>query len=494
NNLRVNHHAQLTVPQNKGITASANLVLKGGTNVVLDGGTGQFLRSSALIVDGTINYLGYSDVEDGHIEVHRTLYYEDSDVDYYHHQVAAPVSGAILGDWDMIHTNSYAYEFQSSSQTWYNIYNPARSTPSGYGFILSLFGIAGNTTEDVVFTDNLVEGSISPSVESGAGNVTLIGNPYTAPISWSSMITSQTGIVDNVKIWDPSAGNYKQFIATPPSGNFSCEYIQPGQAFFVEAIDGTASQFDMTPADRSQNIRPYLKSTRQNSLRMYTEGGNKTSDETYIVFSDDPNVTSGYDMNHDGTEWPSTYGAIATELYTTASDNVHLGIDARPLSPDLMSVPVHFKAGVVGEYNLVADLESIETFSQGTEIFLEDIMHPEQAWIDMREFNSYTFEGSPEDDYDRFMIHFHIKDFGISELGDKPVNIYSERTDAIIMNNSGQIIREIQVFDIAGNLMTVKTGITEDVTRMYVSDNTGYYVIKVITDKAVYADKVLISK
>jgi len=492
--LRVNHMAQLTIPSNRGITVEGNIELKGGINIVLSGGTGVGTLSSALIPEGSITNDSY--LEDGHIEVHRTLYYEATDVDYYQHQVAAPVSGAILGDWDMIHTNSYAYEFQAASQTWFNIYNPSRSTPSGYGFILSLYGIGSASTEDVIFTDNLYLTDISPNIEPGPSNVTLIGNPYTAPIDWDILIPLQSDVVNDVKVWNPAAGvggNYVSYVQGT-GGNLSARYIQPGQAFFVESANGSGNVFDISTNSRVQNIQPYLKSQAQNLLRIFTQGGNLTGDELYIRLKDGESVTDAYDKNHDGIEWPSSYGVIATELYTTSSDNVHLTIDARPLSPELTSVPVHFKAGVEGEYNLVADLESLESFSPGTDIFLEDTYMPEQAWIDLREFNTYEFNASPEDDYARFMIHFHIKDFGIDELAEKPINIHSERTDAIIMNNSGQIIREIQVYDIAGNLMTVKSGVSDDVTRMFVSSNTGYYVVKVITDKAVYSEKILITK
>ena len=159
-----------------------------------------------------------------------------------------------------------------------------------------------------------------------------------------------------------------------------------------------------------------------------------------------------------------------------------------------MSVPLSFKAAVEAEYTLGADLESIESFSPGTDIFLEDTHIPEQAWIDLREFNTYTFDATPEDDYARFIVHFTIKDFGIDELAVKPIKIYSDRTDAIIVNNSNQVIREIHVYDVTGNLMTVKSGVTDEITRMFVNSSTGYYVVKVITDKAVYSEKVLISK
>jgi|GEM_PF-6291663 len=492
NDLRVNHKARLQIAFNEGITVTGDIELKGDTNFHLQGQSGLGTLSSFLIAEGNINYNGYT-LEPGHIRVDRTLWYENTGADYYHHQVAAPVDNATLDDWDMQHEYSYAYEF-AADQSWFNIYNPARPTGPGYGFILSLYGSSGfeTSTQNILFVDNLVTSTVNPAITPGSGNYSLIGNPYTAPIHWDVMEGLSTNMVDAVWVWDPDGGSYAAY-NTVGGGDASAQYIQPGQAFFVEA-SGLAPTFSITPGARIDNIQPYLKSSKANGLTLFTEGGNYTHDKTYITFIDSELASGNYEESIDVLEWPSSYGDQATELYTVSSDDQNLIIDVRPLSPDLMSVPLSFKAAVEAEYTLGADLESLESFSVGTEISLEDTHHPELGWIDLREFNTYTFNASPEDEYNRFMIHFHIKDFGINELSESPIYIYSDRTDAIIKNNSGQLIKEIHIFDVTGNLMTVKSGVNDDITRMFVSSNSGYYVVKVITDKAVYSEKVLITK
>ena len=500
NNFRVNHNAKFIVPQNKGLTVFGDIELKGDTNIILPGSTSAVLGimySSALIPKGTITYNGYA-LEDGHIKVYRNLYYEATDQEYYHHQVAAPVANVTLGDWDMQHEYSWAYEYRADN-SWWNISEPTRPTNPGYGFILSLYGSSGfeTSTQKIEFVDNLVLGPVNPAINPGTDVLSLIGNPYTAPISWDYIIgdaANTQNMNDVVYIWNPDGGSYVSYTSSEGgAGNQSARYIQPGQAFFVQASD-LSPTLNLVPADRSENMEVYLKSsTPAFVLRLFTAGGNTTWDETYIRFVD-AEVTGAYDRNYDALEWPSSYGASATEIFTVSNQNENLAIDSRPFSPDLMSVPLSFKAAVESEYSLNADPESIESFSPGTEIYLEDLMHPEQGWLDLREFNTYTFDASPEDNYARFMVHFQIKDFGIDELAEKPVNIYSDRTDAIIMNNSGQIIREIQVFDITGNLMITKGVVSDDNYRIFVSNNTGYYVVKVITDKAVYSEKVLITK
>ncbi|MCK5338130.1 MAG: T9SS type A sorting domain-containing protein, partial [Bacteroidales bacterium] len=290
------------------------------------------------------------------------------------------------------------------------------------------------------------------------------------------------------------AGTYATYTAGS-GGNNSARYIQPGQSYFIEAT-GAATQVSMTTADRTQNIEPYLKDEFSNLLRIYTEGGNETYDETYIRFMEGDGVTAAYDIDHDGHKYPSAYEEFATEINTVSSDSVSLAVDARPMiEGEQVSIPLYFKPTIEAEYKILADEESLTTFDESIKILLEDTFKPELDWIDLRAEGYYTFDATMDDEHNRFILHFHDSDFGIEDgLAYKPVKIYSDRTDAFIINDSEQLIKEIHVYDITGNLMTSKSTVNDAVTRMYVSDRTGYYVVKVITDKAVYSEKVLITK
>ncbi len=491
NNLRVNHLATLLVPPNKGITVTGNIDLKGGTNIILAAGTGAGTLSSALIPEGTITNNSY--IEDGHIEVHRTLYYGITTAGFYQHQVAAPVNGVILDDWDMIHEYSYAFEFQNDNQAWWNIYDPTRSTPVGYGFVLSLYEQAGPSTEDVIFTDGLELGAVSRTINIDAGEVSLIGNPYTAPIDWDVVYAANTNLNGTNRVWDPT-GSYVEYVQGT-GGNDGARYVQPGQSFFIEALGGSIASFNIPTNSRTQNIRAYLKDDEEfpNLLRIYTEGST-TVDEQYIRFKEGEGVTGGFDEMHDALYWPSNYGDTATQIYTIGTDASHLAVDARPMIEDeQIDIPLHFKAEREDTYGIFADEESVQSFAPSIKIFLEDTFFPSQQWTDLKE-GGYTFTASPEDDYNRFILHFYDSEFGVEELGYQPIKIYSDRSDAIVVNESEQLIKEIHVYDITGNLMLSKSQVNATITRMHISDNTGYYVVKVITDKAVYSEKVLITK
>ncbi|MCK5079088.1 MAG: hypothetical protein KAR09_04040, partial [Bacteroidales bacterium] len=311
-NLRVNHFAQMIIPQNHGITVTGTTELKGGNNLVISSVDGVFPLggTGSYIPQGAINYTAYS-LEAGHIEVQRYIDHEVNPGLYYHHQVAAPVGGVVLDDWDIIPGSTYAYEFQGTNtpgQEWFNIYAPTRQTPSGYGLLLSSYNTVA--THTISFYDNLETGSVVVNTDvSPAYN--LLGNPYTSPIDWVTL-SGKAGVSNTVYIWNPNTNAYVSYV-TGTGGDPSAQYIQLGQSFFMQTSNATF-QFDAT--DRVHNVAPYLKEDYTNYMKIYTEGGNSTSDEQFIRFKDGE-VTGGYDENHDAMDWPNIYyGELATEIYT----------------------------------------------------------------------------------------------------------------------------------------------------------------------------------
>jgi hypothetical protein len=112
----------------------------------------------------------------------------------------------------------------------------------------------------------------------------------------------------------------------------------------------------------------------------------------------------------------------------------------------------------------------------------------------MREGTNYTFNAAPGDPINRFVLHFFDQTFGIDDKEISPITIYSHRNDAYIVNNTEQYIKEVLVYDLMGNLILNKVEVNASPLKLYISDKVGYYVVKVITDKAVYSEKVFISK
>lgn len=486
-NIRVHDHttiddAVLSIEPGAGLTAGTiDNQVAGGVIVQSDGtGTGSLIATT-LAGSGTYTVERY--YPPNNLET----------TDYFFHQVSAPVANQTLGDFDLIHTQSYAYEYRPLTNEWFNIYATGRPTDLGYGFILSFIETTAAQTK--TFTDAISVANHPLDVE--AGYVNLMGNPYPSPIDMDAVYTTNSaGVNPVVYIWKATqgsggGGSYVEYNASTHVGDPSAHYVQVGQAFFMETT--TATTFNINASHRAHGDQPYLKEEPANVLKMYTSGGNVTSDQLYVHFGDFEDISGGYDEKLDAEKWMSLHNEKATEIFTIGTDGSQLSIDARPEISDAQTdIPMHFKAAVDAEYTLHA--ESVESFFPSIKIFLEDTFLPEQDWVDLREHDSYTFNASPEDEYNRFVLHFYDSEFGIEEPGFEPIKIFSDRTDAIIVNDSEQLIKEILIYDMMGNLIDNKIEVNSDQIRMYVSDKTGYYVVKVITDKAVYSNKVLIAR
>lgn len=91
-------------------------------------------------------------------------------------------------------------------------------------------------------TGTLVKGTVTsftnPLVGSSALN--LITNPYASPIDWSLVHAASSNISPFYTLWDPNNGYRGGFVTVSVGGVASSgaatQFIQPGQAFFVEAL------------------------------------------------------------------------------------------------------------------------------------------------------------------------------------------------------------------------------------------------------------------
>ena len=94
-------------------------------------------------------------------------------------------------------------------------------------------------------TGTLVTGTqtIFANGYTGGGALNLVTNPYPSPIDWSLVKAASTNVTNFYTLWDPNIGIRGGFVtvntAGTPSAGTANQFIQPGQAFFVEASGGT---------------------------------------------------------------------------------------------------------------------------------------------------------------------------------------------------------------------------------------------------------------
>jgi hypothetical protein len=171
------------------------------------------------------------------------------------------------------------------------------------------------------------------------------------------------------------------------------------------------------------------------------------------------------------------------------------------LPPELLyagetTVPVHFECGEEAEYTFT--FKGISSFEDDAEIWLEDKQQgdiiPGWTYIEEDGFQ-YTFTAAPDDAKDRFNIHF----FGPTSTpedninpGDGNMKIYASGMYAYIMNNTKETIRQVSIYNLMGKNVYTGTLPEQTLNKLFVSDRTGYYVVRVNTDENTYTQKVLI--
>ena len=464
------------------VTGSADIEGSAGIEVQADAtGVGSFIDN------GTITY-GTS----GTGKVQTYLTNTATSGSFHMHTVGPTVDigsagGATLSAFDLTAGSTYAYDWDESQPVasgWQNIYTNSYLVATGDGIALSTTDATDHTME---MTGTFITGNVnSPSLSYSNNHYELISNPYPSSIDFDAFASANSSIINNEYwIWNPSSGNYENRVG----GAGSQQYVQVGQAFFVETNNAGTVQFtNAIRAHSSNSFRDMLA----NMLTMKVTGGDMGySDELIVRFTD--NATSGYDVNLDGEKWNSMY-EDATMIRSIAEDGSELAINVLPLDGlqgDMVSVPVHFDCGYTAEYTF--DFEGIDSFEAGNEVWLED-KKDNDKWIYLNNNPHYTFTATSYEPNDRFIIHF----FGPTSINDKDeakVGIYSWRQYAFINNVTNEKIKKVSIYNMAGSLVTsreIPDG--QKLSKIWVSDQMAYYVVQVITESNVYTNKILITK
>jgi hypothetical protein len=152
-------------------------------------------------------------------------------------------------------------------------------------------------------------------------------------------------------------------------------------------------------------------------------------------------------------------------------------------------VPMALEVGTETEYTIFAS--GLHSFDEDVMIYLEDMK--ENAMIDLNVQSDYTFTASPEDDADRFNVHFLKSTVDIVDPELSLLQIYSSGNSVFVKNMDENLEdATITVFNISGQ--TVYEDLLQDipVNRFELNLQSGYYVVKVVAGTSVSSQKVFI--
>jgi|GEM_PF-662984 len=343
-------------------------------------------------------------------------------------------------------TNCWIYKLNTTSTVNWNTVHPGTDFVVCRGYLYSV----QETNPTKEFAGYLNNGSVNYPLTSSSPDVNLkgfnlLGNPYPSSIDWAaSSGWSRSDLVNSggghdMWIWNPAANNYGVCNSFSGLGtNSVTPYIAPMQGFFVLAANAGSLNMDnaVRVHDGAGNWFKNSVSTASMVSVVVQSEADKSSDEVQLQF--------GYSANEKGAEKLFSHVKTAPGLYTPyigENYSVRYLTDTK----DNPTVPVYFKPGRDGEYALSCNFEN----GDFEFVVLED--RQMNAFLNLKDKNTYNFLSTANDDPNRFVLHFGpANKLNTNEL---PARIYTDGTRLNIDLTLVHTETTILIYDALGRVL-----------------------------------------
>ena len=387
------------------------------------------------------------------------------------HLISSPVSNAVSGMFSGLYL-----QYHNEITNAYNDITPLDiplNPMQGYA-------IWNNSTATAEFSGPLNTGLIGSAnnlSRSGAGTNkgwNLVGNPYCSSIDWDASAGWTKSNINNAIYVHVNASTWATYIAGVGL-NGGTQYIAPGQGFFV-SVSNAGSPYpnfgtlEMDNSVRAHNNTSFFKDEVTNLARIQISG-NGYHDETVVRFTDE--ATAAFDGDFDAYK---LFGNTdeAAQIYSIAGQP--LAINSLPQTD---AIPLGVRTGTNGVYTIEAteinDLEIVTLEDTETGIF-SDLLS-----------NKYTFNLMAGESTQRFILHF--SPVAVEEVSTITSGIYA-LNGQVYINYSGTSKGQAFIYNISGQLVN-SSNLIMGMNQIPVHQ-TGNFIVKVISDKGVYSQKVFI--
>jgi hypothetical protein len=358
------------------------------------------------------------------------------------------ITGSISGNngFDATATgNPSLFSFDEATQTWNSLNNTDSNTlTAGNPLRLIIRGdrsinlnsnSATPTSTKLRSNGLIVNGPISPDLSSLGSNVkfALLGNPFHAVVDMDMVLSESVDLKQHFVVWDPNLGG----ISTPgqPGGRGAYvtvnvfnntntnsdsdmnNYLQPYQAFFVEAQDDSPQlvfQEEHKIVDGNQlDVFNDTTTPQHINIRLYDEtsynNANTSDDGLKISFSS--NFSNALN-NRDATKFLNIDENIAR-----IENDIYLSYEERALPTENDSLQLYTDQYRDTDY--VFEVE-VGDFPDNKVFLLDNYSTGDQILLNEESLNTYSFSvdpsiaGSIADD--RFKILFEDDTFSTSEF------------------------------------------------------------------------------
>ena len=440
--LTINSGAVLTINTGSALTVN-------GTFTNSAGNTGLVILTGGSLIEGT-----------GGVAGRMTSAFAADQWHFISSPVMAATSGLFTGQYLMTHTElTNVYTDVTSAS--------AALTPAK-GF--ALWG--GDAGSSVTYLGTLNSGSQSSVVTRNGEGWNLVGNPYPSSIDWDAAAGWTKSNVNDATYVHVNAASWATYVGSA-GANGGSRYIAPGQGFIVEASsNGTLAMSNHVRVHHATTFYKSSQSEVLDNLVRLQVSGNGYQDEAVVRLL--PVATNEFDGRFDAHK---LFGDVpeAPQIYSLGSSELAINT-----LPEARPVPVGMRVSTSGSYTIAAT--EVNSFEQ---VILEDTKNNTFNTLTSQ---AYEFDFEAGENEQRFVLHFITS---TTDMDDQavPATIYSYQKTAYI-NLKNEVEGDIFIYNVTGQLVGRKLS-AKGMNEIGLN-NTGNYIVKVVTDKTSQVKKIFI--
>lgn len=347
-------------------------------------------------------------------------------------------------------------------------------------------------------------GTINLSMYNGGAGLgyNAVGNPYPSPVSMTNFVNGNAGnITGTLYFWRKTnnAATEPGYCTWTTAGfvsNGEAQVVNPngilrtGQGFIVE-MTGGATSLSFTNAMRSTDTaNQFFKNTEETNMltgdRIWLNISNASGADNQMLVGYFSTATLGVDFGIDGKAIEDAPVSLTMDL----SGTKYL-IQGRPVFDVTDVVPLHFKTTYSGMHTISIDhVDGVFLGSQT--VYLKDKL---LNVIHDIETTAYSFTTAAGAYADRFELVYQNTTLGNQEdvYNGKSVLVYKDTQGNLRIETKGNLLEEVEVYDISGKRLIRKTAIDHDfvVLTGIAPENTLLLVKIKVEDGTVVNRKVL---
>ncbi|MCK9421670.1 MAG: DUF2341 domain-containing protein [Bacteroidales bacterium] len=466
--LTINSGKKFTLNAGKQLTVIGTLTNIAGTSgLVIKSdatGTGSLIHSTADVSATVEHYIP-----------------EWNDANHGWHIITSPVSSQTINpnftDPTPANYDFFKWDETVSDLPWINYKSGGFTTFTvGQGYLC-----AYNATATKNFTGTLNNASTSTLnlTRTEATNYSgwnLLGNPFPSAIQWNKTTASWnlTNVSGTAKVWNETNASYSDIAQNG--------IIPAMQGFMVEVPSGTSGSLVIPSVDKVHDAQAWYKNTETNRLMLVAhDPTGQTVQESIIRFDD--NATEGFDMEYDA----HFFAGYAPQFYSISGDE-HLSTNTLPTTMKENTISIGFVKNDNTSFSIEA--KGLETFTAGTEIWLQDLKTGTQQKLNDNPVYSFTSVGG--DETNRFKLKFGWA-FSVNESSISTFSIYTGNSIIYVNNNGKQSVKgTINVYSVTGQLIASNKLTGDSLQKIDFNGKPGCYVVKITAEQGVYSQKVII--